>query len=787
MAQQCLRIRAIAGTIAAMLVATSTVRAQTQLDEIIVTATKSEQSLQDVAMTIQATTGEALDQFRVEDLKSLSDNTPNFTVSTGLTATNVSMRGLGSGQERSFEQAVGMFIDGQYMPRNRQYRSPFFDVERVEVVKGPQAVYFGLNSTAGAVSITSRKTRPGEGYSARVGVDADLEYGGFAFNGAVGHGGERLGVRLAAKVVDTDGYVRNTFSGVDDTGGEESTLIRGSWVFEATDNLAITGKIEYSDFETDGHIGEIFDDPAGREAVATIGEDDGILNWVQSSDGSNFVAGERAGFLPNSTPGQVAEAINYQLGAEIGVGNGTFNAIAGFSSFEYTLSVDLDTTFATVLDSAIEEDYEQTSLDLRYQSDLSNSVSYMLGAYYHDTNFFNAQPNVWGQDFPWNGIIAGAIDQATADFLFPQNSLLVSGSLYDLDTEMISAFGTVTFGLSDNVTVNLGARWVSEDKDLERGLVCQFSSLDGSTTFAPNSAATLGALGACPSAALAAINRSRTSDNFMPEASIQWQASDDVMYFAKIGASAKAGGFASSSSIDPNFLEYDDEDVLGFEVGVKSTLMDGRAQLNATIFRSDFDDLQVNSFVVNPANNLPQAVLENAAKAVSQGVEIDGRIAVNDSLILGGSVGFLDAEFDEFPAAPCNRATTANPDGSLPGTCNLTGAELPYAPGYSGSLYADFNRPISDNLTFVGGLKLAFSDSYFTDGTLEEPGRQDSWTKVDARIGIANPDSGWELALIGTNLTDEEVLGASQALLGYMLGYLEPSRGVALRFEWQTN
>ena len=99
-----------------------------QLDEIVVTATKQEKSVQDVALSIEAVSGEYLSDFKVVDLKGLSDNIPNFTVSSGLTATNVSMRGLGSGQERSFEQAVGMFIDGQYMPRNRQYRSPFFDV-----------------------------------------------------------------------------------------------------------------------------------------------------------------------------------------------------------------------------------------------------------------------------------------------------------------------------------------------------------------------------------------------------------------------------------------------------------------------------------------------------------------------------------------------------------------------------------------------------------------------------------------------------------------------------------
>ncbi|MFK7957558.1 MAG: TonB-dependent receptor [Lysobacterales bacterium] len=757
-----------------------------QLEEIIVTATKTAKSLQDVALSIEAVSGITLENYRIDGLKGLSDSIPNFTVSSGLTATNVSMRGLGSGQERGFEQAVGMFIDGQYMPRNRQYRSPFFDVERVEVVKGPQAVYFGLNSTAGAVSINTRKTRPGDGLQLRTAAEADLEFGGYVVDAAVGYGGERTGFRLAVKRDDTDGYFRNSFTGEDDIGGKESTLVRASMIFEATDNFTLSGKIEYSDYESDGNIGELFDDAAGREQLATIGESDGRLNYVRSSDGGNFGAATRAGFLPLSEPGQVAESTNLQLAGDLALGEGSLTATLGYSEFEYFLTVDLDTSFASILDSAIEEDYEQTSLDIRYQSDPSQNVNWMVGGYFHDTTFFNAQPNVWGQGFPWNGIIAGALGQPTADFLFPQQSLLVSGTLYDLDTEMSSVFGSVSFGLSDTVSMNIGARWVSEDKDLERGITCQFSDLNGGNVFEPASAPTLGALGACPSAALANISRDRSSDNFMPEVSVQWDATDNTMVFAKIGRSAKAGGFASSSSIDPNFLEFDDETVTGFEIGSKSRFMDGRAEFNATLFRSDFKDLQVNSFVVNPDTNLPQAVLENAAEAVSQGIELDGRFLVNESVTLGGSLAFLDAEYDDFSAAPCNRATTAAPDGSLPGTCNLTGSELPFAPEYSGNVYVDFNRAVSSNLTLVGGLRATFSDSYFTDGTLEEPGRQDSWTKVDARIGIANEAAGWDLSLVGTNLTDEAVLGTSQALLGYMLGYLEPPRGMALRFTWRT-
>ena len=123
-----------------------------KLEEVTVTATKREQSIQDIPISIQAITGEAIDDFAVTNIQDLSARVPNLIIGYGITAQSVSIRGLGSGQDRSFEQSVGMFSDGVYLPRSRQYRNPFFDVERVEVMRGPQAVLQGLNSTAGAIS-----------------------------------------------------------------------------------------------------------------------------------------------------------------------------------------------------------------------------------------------------------------------------------------------------------------------------------------------------------------------------------------------------------------------------------------------------------------------------------------------------------------------------------------------------------------------------------------------------------------------------------------------------------
>ena len=123
-----------------------------QLEEVIVTATKRAESTQDIPMSVQAVSGERLEAMAITDLGDLSTTIPNFSIGDGLTTNLITMRGVGSGEDRSFEQSVSMFVDGIYMPRSRQTRSPFFDADRVEVLRGPQAVLFGLNSTAGAIS-----------------------------------------------------------------------------------------------------------------------------------------------------------------------------------------------------------------------------------------------------------------------------------------------------------------------------------------------------------------------------------------------------------------------------------------------------------------------------------------------------------------------------------------------------------------------------------------------------------------------------------------------------------
>ena len=260
--------------------ATYSIPSYAQLEEVIVTATKRAESTQDIPMSVQAVSGERLEAMAISDLSDLATTIPNFSIGDGLTTNLITMRGVGSGEDRSFEQSVSMFVDGIYMPRSRQTRTPFFDADRVEVLRGPQAVLFGLNSTAGAISIHSAVNNPGDEFEARITGEYETEYEGGKGTLVVGGSPlDSLGLRLALETGDTgDGYIDNDTLG--EQGDSESTVARLSAVWEATDKLMVTTKYNYADYEVHGQLAE-----AVNRAASALDNGDGKLNWKNSGIG----------------------------------------------------------------------------------------------------------------------------------------------------------------------------------------------------------------------------------------------------------------------------------------------------------------------------------------------------------------------------------------------------------------------------------------------------------------------------------------------------------------------
>lgn len=724
------------------------------LDEIIVTATKREQQSQDIPLSLQVVSGDSLAERGIGNLFDLSKTVPNFDVAFNVTSNSITMRGFSSGQERSFEQSVGMFIDGQYMPRSRQYRSPFMDVERIEVVRGPQAVLFGLNSTAGAVSILTKKSRPGDDFVFDVTADYEFEYGGPGVTAVLGGSPtETLGLRLAVKFEDRDGYYENTSLG--DEGDIDSTTVRLSGVWEPTDNLSVNGKFEFSDYETLGNTGEIY---GARAQVVEGATNDGVLDWRRGSD-SSFI--DPFDQLEKDEPGDFGELQNSLLQIDYDFGNTTLTLLAGHSQFDWDYLVDLDTSAAPILDAAIDENYEQTSGEVRLTSDRDGAFNFIVGGYFHSADLFNAQPN----------IINGAAFVAGVPPVF-------GASLFELEHELTSFFGYGTYQINDRWVLTGGLRQYSDDKDVRRNRRCGLL-IDG-VGFV-SSPATATAFGVCPSAASSdGFADSRSSDDVMPEIAIQWDFSDDVMLYAKYGQSSKAGGFASDTNVSITGVRFDDEEASGLEAGLKARLADGAAELNVALFSSDFEDLQVKTTVLENAPGggiITSPSVTNAGEASSKGIEIDGRWAAAEWLTLGASLAFLDANYDQFVSDDCNSQSTPDP---VTGTCDFSGQPLPFAADYSGTIYGDIVTPIGSNLNLVAGVTISFRDEYFTDPTLEPNATINSWARIDARVGVAAADDSWGISLVGRNLGEEEIY-SSQPLLGYIIGYLEPPRQIYLQ------
>ena len=774
-------VRILAGASAVAILTTAPVTfAQSVLEEVIVTATKRETTVQDIPLSIEVVTGDVLENRGITNLEELATIVPNLEVGDGLLTTGVAIRGVGSQPERSIEQSVGMFIDGLYMPRSRSYRAPFLDVERVEVLRGPQAVIFGLNATAGAVSVVSKKHRPGDAFEAGLMVDSEVEYGGSSMTGIIGGSPtDTLGLRLVVRHTNRDGYFINDFDGSEHHDKEE-IIVRGTAVWEPTSEFSITVKGEYGSFETDGSVGEQYG-PIGINQLVAFGfpaayvTDDLQLNHSHNADNSLIplmVNNTGAGGSPVtgnlSGPGVAQEYINLSIKADWEVMNHTLTGLFGHVESDWDLYTDLDLTAIPILDSGIYEPFEQDSVEIRLTSPGDQTLDYILGFYYHNNDVFNAQPNIYEPTF---GTAFGAYG---FEYSYP-------GTLQSTDEELWSIFGTATYNINDQFRITGGVRYVDTQKKHVREGVCAPVN-GGIADFSP--AADLTAFEAvvgvgsffCPN--FRGFRDTMNFDDWLPEVSAQYDFNDDIMFFIKYGQSAKSGGFAFGTVLNANAdgspqIQYEDEQAETIEAGFKANLLDGAANLNFTFYHTEFDNLQVNSF--DPVT--AAASIQNAAKSTSLGIEIDGVWQVNEWLQLFGSFASLDNEFEQFSNAPC---PISDQLAGVPAPCDATGSPLPFAPDYSGNVGFDASYPISGNLNFVAGMQVGFKGDYIVDAGLERSIDQDSYATVGANVGIEANDGRWSISVIGRNLTDEAILNNGTPFFT-TLGFIKPPRMIFIQ------
>ncbi len=726
------------------------------VDEIIVTAERREESLQTTPISIAAFSADSLAELGIEDSEQLSGLTPGLVIQRDVIG-KVVIRGIGA---ENFtiggDPGVAINFDGAYISRSSVSIFDMFDLERVEVLRGPQGTLYGRNATGGAINFISKK--PTEELEGTAALDVG-DYNKVRVEGAVGGAiSDKVLIRVSGMSHQRDGYTDNIFPGVgrglDELDNKDLWAGRLLLTFKPSDSITVDFKGDVYRDDSNPPPYKYTQDPVIYFGARDPGVDPDPVFLDPTNDfvvpGAPFAnptAGDpytvSQGFeaeIPN-TERSFGEAGRWDQTGLMGtvnweLANGmTFRSITSYREMEFDWLNDGDGLADFLVTYFQNDDTDLFTQEFQLVSDSDGPLTWVAGLYYLD----ESSDSFIG--IPINGF----------------SNLLIDGTT---DTTAYAVFGQADYALTDALTLRVGARYSYEEKDVSY-LYDRFSDVLGPDF-------------------LIQVDDSDDWSSVTPKVGLDYQVNDDVMVYGSITKGFKSGGFnllAVQSS-------YDEEDVVSYEVGTKARFADGRVQLNVGAFYMDYDDLQVGRVV-----NL-SATIENAAKANMYGAEVELQADVTENFSVSTGISWLETEYDEFntgdpgyqlgdnpvdpsddPGPPsCGRLLAIPTPGEItPGDTayrkangypdqqiSLSGCELPRAPNFSGYVGARYTfalggagyLDLAGNFQFVG-------DQFFTQFNRDDVG-QDSYSLYNARLTWRSNDDVWQVALYGENLGDEE-------------------------------
>jgi len=767
------------------------------LEEVIVTAQKRSESLLEVPLSVEAVQGDKLVDAGIMRLDALKAYVPNLQVTETATANNIYIRGIGSGLNQGFEQSVSTYADGIYRGRGHQSRMPFLDLERVEVLRGPQPILFGKNAVAGTVSLVSaRPTKQFEGY-VRGWYDLDQQE---SIADAVLSGplSDTFGARVAVRARRSEGNVRNlTLSRWEPQRDEASGRLTLDW--KPSDRLDASLRVETGELDSVGRQIEIFgetpsDNPAfsgltysqiaAGGALPLIGRPNGLPQGTSPSASNNVIDFRRSsqGDTSNFTPWETGLTINYAL-----PNNLTLTSVTGYSSYQLAETCDCDFTGATVFNAGVNEDYNQFSQELRVTSPKSDRFSWIGGAYYQRYTL-NESDYLF---VPSNSL---AIPVLALNPGIGANSAVFANAanprVFQETSKLWSAFFQGTYQLADGVRVTAGGRYTSEDKTGSR-VTTLTSGLGG--PLLPS--ATYPLFGAVLGIVPHALSGKRSENNFAPLINVQWDLAKNAMAYVSASRGTKSGGFDARSNKPPvaggtaltsGTFEFADERATSYELGVKSRINDS-AELSADVFYTDYKDLQTTAF-----DGAIGFTVGNGSAKVS-GVELDTRWQATSAFRLSGSLAYLKFEWSSY-FGQCAYGATPIATGPNAGNCDHAGESNQLAPQTTATVSAQYDWHPTASSLLRGVLDANYSDGYLLNLNLDPKAKQDAYTKVNARLELSGlSNSRWTLALVGRNVANRVTLSyAGDTPLAAKLfsarsyyGFVEPGRSLALEARYR--
>lgn len=744
------KIMLLLATVSTVLCSSISLAQNPVLEEITVTAQKRVESLQDVPISVATASGDKIENQGIDDLQELSFVIPNVTITQEQISDRINIRGIASGGNQGFDQSVGLFSNGVYLAKGTQFRSAFLDVDAVEVLRGPQATLFGKNTIAGAVSITPR--RPDFDFSAGLRGNYETKYGDWSTSGFINGGlSETFAARAAFKVSENDGYVVNKTANRDEP-ASESNNFRLSLLWQPTENLSANLTHEAFSLDQDGKAFEIIAAEvleAGTGNVLQSGDaactayNLGVCGLDYEVYATNVASvGDTTGFSAEDFSEVDTDLttlhIQYQMGdyavtSVTGISNSEVSEINSAAGLPYPTT-----------NTAQHEEFESFSQEIRIASPSDADIVWLAGVYY-ETNEYDLSETIFVNDY----FALGPFVTGSPGAFLTYNPTVVQKFSQESDTWAI--FAQTTWKISDSFRTTLGLRYGDEEKNATQSYA---HTLPGAPY---NLDLAFGAENH------AVPKQTYQEDDISPSVNVQWDATDDLMIYASWSIGYKSGGFDARLANDGTRdrvidtvalleeFQFEQEKATTRELGFKSTLADGAAELNGTFFSTKYEDLQYSTFTGGLAFEV-----DNAAEVDLTGFEFEGRWQLSENFLVSGGGAWLDFDYADFKAGPCTVYQQTAAGGALAScTQDLTGKTGTNTPEFSANASLDWTNNISDTLELALNATVSYEDSFYVAPDLDPLLKQDAYSKLNLRAALNSTDDKWSVAVIAKNVTDE--------------------------------
>ena len=729
------------------------------LEEIVVTARRREESMQSVPVAVSVLTGQELIEQGGMKIDAIGKVVPNVHFeaaggTSGVKSPVIFIRGMGQNDFIPVEDpAVGIYMDGVYMGRNIGSVFDLVDIERVEVLRGPQGTLFGRNTIGGAVNIISKSPSEELGGSVRISAgDEGFLEGHATVNVPMG---DRVAGRFSVFARERDGYVKALQHDDLKLGSDDIWGLRGSLRADLAETFTLDFALDYSKAkETPGAITPVAGIGGFNGEVITLGPPvqpfANFWNAIYSGDPASCTTG--AGQATNSAcygpvwntndpyetnsvyvnndgdqidPKQLVEVWGGNLTATWQIGPVELKSITAYREFDIGLYNDLDfSPYILFANNHDEYTQEQWSQEFQLSGDaLDGRMNYVVGYYYFGEE---------GHEAIFNQISFAPPLSGPPDFFFQYLDRYI-------DNDSHAVFGQVNFDLTDALTLTVGGRYTESDKYFnlltERRvgpLSDQFGDL--------------------------------TTKEFTPLVSLAWDVSDGVMLYGTYSEGYRDGSYAARfTGVVPTPLpNYDPEYVTNYEIGMKSTLFDRRMRLNLTAFLMDYEDMQINASSNVVATSSTKA---NLGDATISGLELELSALVTERLTVGLNVGLLDDKIDSLKGTLVSNTIVIDKDSDLPNT-----------PDWTLSLMAKYDIPFNNGAMLSLRADYVAKDDYYSRAENMPELLIDNYKNLNVGATFFSPTGAWELGIGARNLTDEFYYQSATPFATFGLSFGQPVR-----------